>query len=258
MRRRPKRVNLFLIIIAFPVLVQEYVSLKYYRVAGILLMRRIVFSIAVVLATCCLTAQLYAQVPMEELTSPYKRTSCSDLVTPQSLVEKSQLVFTGSVLKRKGSYTWFRVYAILHGSYKSRILKATGFDGRENYIPGTGPSFEVGHTYTVSVRPPETKEERKMKTPWLNALDECGSSVLATAHSRYGLYRVEEKDLEPGRLDFILNSLYFYRTWYLLLAACLSALGVAAWRYSREHPGKIGEIMNLPPQKPDERQPPEG
>lgn len=219
-------------------------------------MRRIIFSIALVLAACCLTTTLHAQVPMEELTSPYKRTSCSDLVTPQSLVERSQLVFTGTVLKRKGPYTWFRVYAILHGSYHSRILKATGFYGRKNYIPGTGPSFDVGYTYTVSVRPPETKEERKMKTPWLNALDECGSSVIATAHSRYGLYRIDEKDLEPGKLDGILNSLYFCRIWLLLLATGMLSFGVAAWRYSRAHPGKIGEIINPQAQKPKKQKKP--
>ncbi len=159
------------------------------------------FLIMVLIGVLNAGASLAQGVPAEELTSPQKTLSCSDLVTAQSVVEGSELAFTGKIVKRNGPYAWFQIYAIHNGEYKEKVIKTAGFHGGKHFIAGSGQSFDVGEVYTVAVRRKSSKHESNLDAEWFNALDSCSESVVTKAHDRYGLYRLTPEQLEAAGVD---------------------------------------------------------
>lgn len=156
-------------------------------------------------------APVFAQVPLQELTSPNKKLSCSDKVTPDSAIKGSELAFTGRVLKRDQNFTWFRIHIVHSGDKKGGIVKAGGFYGGKQFAAGSGQSYDVDEYYTVVLRKPQTEQEKVLGVDYMNALDSCGESVVSKAHDRYGPYRVKPEQLTPGGMEGLKNSFYFHK-----------------------------------------------
>lgn len=182
-----------------------------------------------------------AQVPAEELTSPQKTLSCSDLVTAQSAIDSAPLAITGRVIKRDDVYTWFRVYVVQKGEYDDDVLKAAGFYGGKRFVAGVGQSYEKGEVYTVAVRGPENRQEEKFDAEWFNALDACGEAVVSKAHDRYGLFRTRPEQITAAEDEGAANHMYFFGRYYVAFIGFF--ILAAGWVFHRRG-GSFAGLLN--------------
>lgn len=174
-----------------------------------------------------------AQLTQDDLLS-HNPTDCGSKVSAQSLIDGSELAFTGKVIKVKSPYIWFRVYVVHSGKVKHHIVKAAGFREDKGFVAGMGQSYEQGSIYTVVMRSPESFHEKNLKVDYINALDSCGESVVSKVHDRYGKYRVTKDQLKPGEHEELEDNLYFYGMYYLAFLGFVivagGAIGYAIYR----------------------------
>ena len=158
-----------------------------------------------------------AQMSMNDLASPNRKTSCADMVSVPELMEASDLSFTGRVIKRNDSLTWFRAYVVHHGKPVSNIVKTAGFFASDTSLAGSGQSYQTGGIYTVVLHRPKNKQEKALGVDYINSLDQCEEGIISKIHNRYGNYRVTDDMLEPDFSQKLGNHFFFFKYTYLIL-----------------------------------------
>lgn len=185
-----------------------------------------------------------AQISMNDLYSPNRKTSCADTVSVPDLMEKADLAFTGRVLKRSDNYTWFRAYKFHKGKSYQKIIKAAGFYAHDKQVAGAGQSYDAGETYTVILRRPDEKQDGPIKADYINSLNQCEESIVSKIHDRYGNYRVQSSELEPGLGAKIGNHFFFMGSIYGALFF-IGICGALFYRYKEQLSPLLAKIMGV-------------